>query len=361
MGRLDGLFDAVTDHSRIVIAVLVVLTVVVGAGAGNIDQSSSLDQFQSESEASEKLSYIETNFTSGGGNTTSTQLIVRDENVLEKDSLVAMLEMERAIRANETVSMTLAGNDSIVGIANVVATASMRRAVGTELQRTATRFERLNRTVAEERAALERDRATLQQRREMLNKTSRGLRSGLDRLRENPNANVTEVFEQIRATTTVTLDERDYATFEQATRQLRNATSQSELEQAYTTGTQGVLAEELKALRDRGDSLAERGESLREQGERLRELGQQLADLQAQLEEKSNPTLEAQLDHLRSMNQSDVDDALSLVLSEGANGGAFAFMPTGYEPGTTSANATVWSTRNWPCRPSPTATASSAR
>jgi predicted RND superfamily exporter protein len=60
------------------------------------------------------------------------------------------------------------------------------------------------------------------------------------------------------------------------------------------------------------------------------------------LEGAANPTLGAQLEQLRSMNESEIDDALSLVLSEGGNGGAaFAFMPTGYEPGNTSTNATM--------------------
>ena len=60
----SDLFAAVTEYSRGIIAVLLVLTVLVGAGAPMVDQSSSLEQFQSDSTAAEKLNYTETKFVS---------------------------------------------------------------------------------------------------------------------------------------------------------------------------------------------------------------------------------------------------------------------------------------------------------
>ncbi|MFC6954979.1 MMPL family transporter [Halorubellus litoreus] len=342
MGRLDGLFETVTEHSRIVIALMLVLTVAVGAGASGIDQSSSLDQFQSESEESKKLSYIESNFSTGSDNTTSTQLIVRDDNVLDKATLVDIIELEQRLQQNDTIGTTLAENNSVVGISNIVATAAIQSEIGAELQQKATRFERLNATVVEESAALQREQAALEQRSTALNETVGLLRGALDTVRANPNADIRTQYEQVEANTTVDISD-DYATFEAAAEQLRNATSRDEAEAAYRQGTQGVLAEQFATLQQRGAELEDRGEALEAKATELKELGRELAALKTELEAKSNPSLDTQLEQLRSMNQSEIDDTLSLVLGEDSDGGgaAFAFMPTSYEPGSTSANATM--------------------
>lgn len=65
MNRPDRLSEVITVYSRSVIAVVLVLTVVVGAGAGVLDQSSSLDQFSSDSAEAEELSYVEEHFSTG--------------------------------------------------------------------------------------------------------------------------------------------------------------------------------------------------------------------------------------------------------------------------------------------------------
>jgi predicted RND superfamily exporter protein len=341
MGRLDPLFEAVTKHSRAVIAVLLILTVVVGAGAGSIDQSSSLDQFQSESEESKKLSYIESNFSTGSENTTTTQLIVRDDNVLDKATLIDILELEQRLQTNETVGNTLTQNNSVVGIPNVVATAAIQSEIGAELERKAATFERLNATVAEESAALERERATLAERRTELNGTVALLRGALDTLRKTPEADVRTQFEQVQANTSVDITD-EYATFDAAAQQLRNATSSEEVEAAYRQGTRGVLADQFTALERRGATLEDRAAELEATANELAALGQELATLRGELEAKSTPSLDAQLAQLRSMNQSEINGTLSLVLgADGGSGEAFALMPTGYEPGSTSASATM--------------------
>ena len=341
MGRLDPLFEAVTEHSRIVIALMLVLTVIVGAGAGSIDQSSSLDQFQSDTEESQKLSYIESNFSTDSENTTSTQLIVRDDNVLDKETLVGIIELEQRLQANETVSKTLVENNSVVGVSNIVATAAIQREIGGELQQKAARFERLNATVTEESAQLERERVALQERRTELNDTADRLQGALDTIRADRNADIRTQFEQVQANSSVDISD-DYATFETAAEQLRNATSRDEIEAAYTQGTQGVLADQFTALRQRGAELEDRGQELQTKATELKELGQEVASLQAELEANANPSLDTQLEQLRSMNQSEIDATLSLVFgSNSDSGGAFGFMPTSFDPDSGSANATM--------------------
>ncbi|WP_433630656.1 hypothetical protein [Halomicrococcus sp. NG-SE-24] len=139
---LDRLFENVTEHSRVVVASLLVLTVLVGAGAPMVEQSSSLEQFQSDSEAAKKLDYIESNFTTGRENTTTVQVIVRGDDVLSKGTLVDTLELQQRLRENETVGPTLANETPTSGIANVVATVAIQREQGAKLRAQATEIQR---------------------------------------------------------------------------------------------------------------------------------------------------------------------------------------------------------------------------
>jgi predicted RND superfamily exporter protein len=332
VSRIGALAELVTKHSKAAIAVMLVLTLVVGAGAPMVSQSSSLDQFQSETDASEKLDYIEQNFQTGAENTTTAQIVVRDGNVLSKDSLVQTVEFERALYENETVSETLSEDAEITGIANVVAKASIRAERGRQLQQTSRQFQELNRTVQQERAATEERSATL-------NRTSDLLRAELTYLRNNPDASIQASFEDVRANTSVQLGERDYGTFEQAAKDLRNATNEEETRSAYRLGTTGILGDDYQDLQDRV-------EDLEQQAAKLEELGQQLRSQQAALENARNATLDEQLAQLELMNESEIESMVTTVLGEDRNGGnggtsVFGLMPSSYEPGSTSAEATM--------------------
>jgi predicted RND superfamily exporter protein len=148
---IDRVADLVTDHSRAAIAVMLVLTLAVSAGAPMVDQSSSLDQFQSESKESEKLDYIDRNFQSGDENTTTAQIIVRGDNVLSRSALLETLAYEQALSDNETIEPTLTGDDAASGIANVVAIAGIQQAEAEDVQSLAGEIEA-------ERAAIEERR-----------------------------------------------------------------------------------------------------------------------------------------------------------------------------------------------------------
>ncbi|WP_336037949.1 MMPL family transporter [Halobacterium yunchengense] len=331
MSRIGDVAAFVTRHSKAAIAVMLVLTVVVGAGAPMVGQSSSLDQFQSESPESEKLDYIERNFRAGDENTTTAQVVVRGDNVLSKDALVNTLEYERALYDNETVERTLADEDAVTGIANVVATASIQREESRELRALAAEFEELNATLRSERRALE-------QRSAALNETADLLRGELTYLRENPDASVDAAFERVRANATVELGDDHSATFQRAADDLRAADSESDAEAAYRLGTRGVLADEY-------DALAERSEALDERADDLRALGEDVREQRAVVENASDASLADQLAHLESLNDSEVESVVAAVLAEDGTGGAgqsvFGLMPSGYEPGSTTAEATM--------------------
>jgi predicted RND superfamily exporter protein len=334
--------EIVTDHSSLAIVVMVLLTAALGAGAPLVGESSSLDQFQSESTASQKLDYIESNFSRGDVNTTSAQVIVRDDNVLDRESLLAILQYQQAIRDRATINESLTGDRPTVSIANVVATAAIRQEQARELRSTGREFEALNASVRQERAAIQQEGTALKRRADALNATAGLLRQELTYLRQNPEASVDAAFDRVREDSNMSLGEDDRKTFHRAAGALRQAETEEEVQQAYTLGTQGVLEEEYENLSERQAALDERTTALQEDVDRLEALGEALKRQQAALEAASSPSLDRQVETLESMNASEVAAVVGLVLADdGGSNDAFAFMPTGYEPGTTSANATM--------------------
>ncbi|WEL17829.1 putative archaeal coiled-coil protein [Halorhabdus sp. SVX81] len=372
MSLTDRVVDAITDHTKAAIAVMLVVTVLVGAGAAQVDQTSSLDQFQSDTPEAADLDYIDQNFSTGAENTTTAQIIVRGDNVLSNETLIETVEYQQALRNNATVGPTLAEGSPTTGIANAIATAAIQRERGAELQATLAEFRQLNATVQEQRTQLQEQRAALQanrtefnQTREavatraaQLNATAQSLRTALSTLREDPSASVRDRFDAVAQNAPVTLNETHYATFRTAAQDLRNATDQESIQSAYELGTQGVLAAEYQALQtrqqsleawgqalqERGAALQEQGASLREQGERLEELGATLQEQRAALENVSGITLDEQITQLASMNTTELESTIELVLGDGENGGgngALGLMSSEYEQGSTTAEATM--------------------
>jgi len=273
----------ITDNARLVIAVMVVASAVVAAGVPMVDRSTSLDQFQTDADEADALDYVDANFSIGSTDTTSAQVIVRDDNVLDKETLVSILEYERALRTNETVNGTLVENDSTRSVANLVATTSIR----------------------EDRAA------ELQTRERELTRTETSLAEALDSLENNPNASVRPAFEAVDANTSVNLTEADYRLFADAVEERR---AQNETGESTGNVTKQILADEYATLAEDRNEL-----------------------------QSLDPTLETQIEELRSLNDSEVEALVADVLSSESDRSAraLAFMPDYYEPGSTETNATL--------------------
>ncbi|MEZ3143544.1 MMPL family transporter [Halobaculum sp. MBLA0143] len=400
MSSFDRLVERVTDHSRIAIVVMLLLTAGIGLGASDVSQESSLDQFQTDSVEAEKLDYIEGNF-SADQNTTTAQVIVREPNgnVLDKRSLVSQLELQRALRDNETVDDSLVDDTPPVGIANVVATAAIQRDEARDVRELGTEIRELNASVQQRRAALAANRTALRERQaqleanrtalqerqanltadrralanrtDALNATAAQLRGGLTTLRQSPNASVRATFDAVDANTTVELNETDFRTYSRAATALRAARNETATQEAYRLGTRGVLREEYAAVEREGQRLRERGEQLQADAEQLEARGRELQERAEQLEERgeqlqadadrlqsladeleteraglenaTDATLAEQTAKLRSLNGSEVDELVGTVLAEDGEGGnsVFGFLPTDYDPGSTEARATT--------------------
>jgi len=318
------------DHSRVVVVVMLVATVAVGAGAPMVEQSSSLEQFQTDSPEAEALDYIESNFTTGEENTTTVQIIVTGDDVLGRESLIDQLEYQQTLRSDPTVNATLVEDRPTTGIANLVAVAAIRQDGAAEVRATAAELERLNRSVAEERRAVERRNVSLAA-------TAGTLRAGLTTLRQDPNQSIDRTFESVQADTPVALNATDRETFRTAAQRLRDATDESTVRAAYRLGTEGVLADDYAALR-------QRGETLRADAARLESLAAELKRQRSRLENATDATLTEQRDAVAALNESEREATLGRVLDDEGGPGA-VFMPTAesdlYEAGATSAEATV--------------------
>lgn len=127
MRLIDRAVGVLTNNSRKVIAVMLLLTLVIGPGVGMVEQSSSFDQFQGSTTESQKLDYIDTNFETGNQNTTSVQIILRGDNVLSKDSLVSTLQAEQSLLEDDDISETLVEENPVYGPANAIAIAGIQQ------------------------------------------------------------------------------------------------------------------------------------------------------------------------------------------------------------------------------------------
>ncbi|MFC6718619.1 RND family transporter [Natrialbaceae archaeon GCM10025810] len=354
MSLPDRIADALMGHTRAVLVALLLLTALVGAGMPMVDDDSSLDQFESESPEAQALEEIQENYSvEEDENTTTVQVITRadgDGNVLSRESLIASLEFQQAVKSDESIDETLVENDSIVGVENVVAMTA----------------------ITEERAAeLEARAADLEERRAELNATNETLVTGIDEVRdlqrEYDELNATadeddpeyeEEAARIEAEMDATVEEsisaadlteEQAAEYEAAVEDARAIESQlyaieaeaeeagedpseraeyrelqEQLEGVYAAGTTGVLEEEYEDLEAAGADLEERQDELRDR-------------------DGDRPSLDEQIEALEELDEEEYEETLTTVLSDddgGSNGGsALSFMPTGYEPGSTEADA----------------------
>ncbi|WP_128477549.1 efflux RND transporter permease subunit [Halorussus pelagicus] len=117
--------DALASHSKLFVAVVLVLSAVVGAGAIlGPDASGETGGAAIDSPEQAALDRIESTYEADDA--VVAQVVVRDEgrDVLTRESLLRSLRLQRAMRENATVNATLRPNAGIVGVENLVAAAA---------------------------------------------------------------------------------------------------------------------------------------------------------------------------------------------------------------------------------------------
>jgi len=99
--RVDAL---VTDRPAAVIAVFLLVSVVAVGGLAGITTSAGADQFTQDIPAQRALDDIDEEFeTSIGGSATSAQVIVTDDNVLSRSTLIRVLETQERLESRSTL------------------------------------------------------------------------------------------------------------------------------------------------------------------------------------------------------------------------------------------------------------------
>ncbi|WP_323675921.1 MMPL family transporter [Halorubellus sp. PRR65] len=150
--RVDALIGFVTEHTRVTLLAMVLLTGVVVAGVPMVDTGS---QASADPDAFDHLDRVQTAQTIESQfartdetpNRTVEPVYVRIDggNALSKESLLAGLRYQRAIRENATVSRAL-HDDGVRGFANLVAV----RAAGSPNATVAEQIDALEATSADE-------------------------------------------------------------------------------------------------------------------------------------------------------------------------------------------------------------------
>jgi predicted RND superfamily exporter protein len=335
----------VTERSALVVAVMLLLSLGIGAGMTSLEDSSGLSQFQFESEESEALEYIEANFEAEAEETTTVQVIVRNDDVLTRESFLATLDLQQAIREDPEINATLSSQDAFADLSNVVATAAIRQERAAELE--------------QRQSELEADRAELKETGQALSdglNETRGLereflalnasfeQGEIDReTYEAEAARIGDELDAIGAEAAELLDEESLAAYEQLRTQVRDIQGQfAAVQRQYEAGEISESERDQQFAQLESDLRAVYG------GIQDEVLAAAFADLQdrgAQLEadaatiESLEPTLAEQRAALEAMSGEDVDRILGQILGENAPREALVFVPTNFERGTTEADA----------------------
>ncbi|WP_247002097.1 efflux RND transporter permease subunit [Halosolutus gelatinilyticus] len=348
MSLPDRIANGVTGHSRIVIVVLLLLTALVGAGMPMIDDDSSLDQFESESAEAKALERIQGTDedegyfeTEGEGNTTSVQVITRGDNVLTQESLIASLEFQQKIRNNESINETLAENDSITGVENIVAFTAITNERVAELESRGAELEQRRAQLENRTATLEEGfNETLALQREYANQTA----AGDEEAAAATEAEIEAVVEETIAA--AELDDEQAAEYEQRVGQAREIESQRwEIEQATDAPQENPeyqeLTENLAQIRQGATVgiFADEYEQLEEDSQQLQE------DRRALQENDEQPSLEEQIEAIEELDDEEYEQLLEQTLSsnDDEENFALALMPSSYDPGSTEAETRMTS------------------
>ncbi|RKD97964.1 MMPL family transporter [Halopiger aswanensis] len=344
----ERIADVITSHSRLVLVVLLVTTALVGAGMPMVDDDSSLDQFESESDEAQALERIDGNFTSDQQeNTTSVQMITRgdrtDENVLTKESLLASLEFQQELRNNESINETLVNDNPITGVENLVAVTAITDERVAELENRSADLEARSAELNETTARLEEglnETVALQRERDQIEAT---YNESDPEYQQRPSD---EDFAAVVENATRGLDDEQAAEYEEYVGQLREIESQLfEIEREAADPASVPEYQELQQQREDVYAGATMG-VLETEYEQLEADSEQLeADWAALEEDDGQPSLDDQIEALEDLDGEAFNDTVERTLSDGDDGENFAIglMPSEYEPGSTEADARMTS------------------
>lgn len=284
MSFSDRLGAGIIKHSRLLIVALLVFSLILGSGASMVGQSSSLDSFQSDSsQAAKAQSYINENFSTRSNNTTSVQVIVRDNNTLSKRSLQNQIKLQRRLRNNSTVNETLTDESPTIGIANILASTVFQLDKAQELKSKADDLQ-------QRRENLTEWGKQLQNRSEQLNESKKELQQRGERLKERGEElqahgeKIQQRFDELNESKEK-LQQRG-ETLKEAGESLQQRAQQLQQRSDDFNESKSQLQAKGPELQERAQQLNESKAQLQAEGQELQERAQQLNESKAQLQER---------------------------------------------------------------------------
>ena len=386
MNLIQKFLTTITQRTRLTIAVLLVVTLLLSGGIPMVEEDTSLDQFETESDEVDKLEYVGENFGVAEENTTTAQVVLREDNALSRDSLIASLELQQDIQASETINATLV-DDPFNDLATILAQTALIEERQAELDERSEQLENESAGIQADSEALEADSAALEQRQqaieddqEELERLAVELSELLDEARdvqtEYNRGEITEAerdaaSDELSTTAAERLTQEQSQAFDELLEQAQATQAEmSEVQRAYeendidedeyetqmaelTDTVEAVYAGiEDEVLADSFADLQQRGEEIEADAQELDERGEELEGRSAELEERGNeledeymelgelePTTDEAIEKLESMDEDEVAELVASTLDEEADSGLFTFLPTSYEPGSTEADA----------------------
>ncbi|RBI60727.1 Patched family protein [halophilic archaeon] len=271
-------------HSRVLIAALLIFSAVLGSGASMVGQSSSLDSFQSDtSDAAQAQEYIRENFSTGSNNTTSAQVIVRDDNVLSKQSLKNQIELQQELRTNKSVNRTLANESPTIGVANILATTLYRldkaddlKARGKNLQQRRENLTEWGQTLQNRSQELNESKKELQQRSEQLKERGQELKARGEKLQQRSNE-----LNQSRQE----LKQRS-AELKQRAQELKERSQQLQQRSQELNESKATLQKRAQDLQERGQALNDSRAELEQRAQQLEQRAQELNQSRTELAQR---------------------------------------------------------------------------
>jgi predicted RND superfamily exporter protein len=131
--RLAGLL---VDHRRVVFVVVFALVIAASVGVVVLEEESGFGDVSLGTDEEADLEYVQSNFAAESSDREVAQVVVQEENVFEKETLIRTLELQQSIRSHPSVEPTLAEERETAGIANVLATAAYRYRHGDDAEPT---------------------------------------------------------------------------------------------------------------------------------------------------------------------------------------------------------------------------------
>ena len=125
----------VAERRRATIVVVLVATLILGAGAPAVELSTSLDQFRGGTQAAAEDDFVEREMSGSVAGVEQSLLVVRngngsatnsERNRLSREAFLTNLRIQERLLANETVNRTLVAEQKPISMANAVAIIAIR-------------------------------------------------------------------------------------------------------------------------------------------------------------------------------------------------------------------------------------------